>query len=496
MGKIKNLLSQTFVYGLSSIIGRLLNYFLVPLYTNVFATNEYGIVIELYTYISFLMIILTYGMETGFFRFSKLENPDKVFSTALTSLFSTSSLFFILGWIFLNDISNVLGYSNHQDYILMFIAILSVDAFVSIPFARLRMQNKAFKFAIFKLINIVINIGLNLIFILLFPKIGLYNQDFGVGYILLANLIASISSLLLFLPDFFKTKFNFDKLILKKMLIYSLPLVISGLCGMINEFFDRVCMKFFYTIPPEVTDANAYVLSQLGIYGANAKIAILMTLFIQTFRYASDPFFFSESGNKDFNEVFAKVNKYLFAFGMFIFLFVMGYLDIFKHFINHRYWEALNVVPLLLIGHLLSGMIYLQSFWYKLINKTNYGIIIFAFGCIVTILINSLFIPKFGYMACAWANLICYLVMLIITFFWGKKYLPAKYDFSNILRYFLAALIAYVSYCFTGSLDSFILKITLNTCVLLLFVLIVYKYENLGEILIKIKQKVLAKFKH
>lgn len=497
MGKIKQLAGQTFIYGLSSIVGRLLNYLLVPLYTHVFESLEYGVITELYTYVTFLMILLTYGMETGFFNFSKSEyDPDKVYSTSLTSLFTTSSLFVLLGLVFSSNIAHLLNYDNHVNYISFFVLILGLDAFTSIPFARLRQQNKAIKFAVFKLINIFVNIGLNLFFILWLPQLAessdlfsvIYSPTFGVGYVFVSNLIASALMLILFIPDFFKLKFSFDKVLLKQMLTYSLPLIVSGLAGMINEFFDRISIKFFYTIPEGITDANNYILSELGIYGANSKIAVLMTLFIQCFRYSADPFFFSNKGSKDFPQLFANVNKYLLIFGLFIFLGIIFYLDIVKHFIAESYWSGLNVVPFLLIGHLLLGLVYLQSFWYKLNQKTVYGIYIFVIGSVVTILLNFLLVPRFGYIACAVSNVCCYLIMLTITFLWGRKYLVCEYDFKNMIIYVVAAAALYVASVYTNDFQ-FWTKMFVNTLLLISFMLLVYKLENLRESLIKLRKK-------
>lgn len=499
MSKIKQLASQTFVYGLSSIVGRLLNYLLVPLYTHVFVSAEYGVITELYTYVTFLMILLTYGMETGYFNFSKSEyDPDKVYSTSLSSLFVTSSLFIALGLIFSPEIAHLLDYDNHVNYISFFVIILGLDAFTSIPFARLRQQNKAIKFAVYKLINIFVNIGLNLFFILWLPKLAqsvdffklIYSETFGVGYVFVSNLIASALMLVLFIPDFFRIKFSFDSALLKKMLLYSLPLVVSGLAGMINEFFDRISIKFFYTIPDGITDSNNYILSELGIYGANAKIAVLMTLFIQCFRYSADPFFFSNKGSKDFNQLFAKVNKYLLTFGLFIFLGIIFYLDIVKYFIAESYWSGLKVVPYLLLGHLLVGMVYLQSFWYKLNSKTVYGIYIFLIGSVVTIVLNLIFVPIYGYIACAVSNMVCYLIMLIITYLWGKKYLPCQYDFKNIIIYVISAFILFSLTHFTDKLP-FAWKMIVNSSLLAIFVGLVFKLENMRELIIKIRKKIL-----
>ena len=494
MGSIKQLASQTFIYGLSSIVGRLLNYLLVPFYTRVFSTDEYGTVTEMYTYVTFLMIFLTYGMETGFFKFSKTEqDQDKLYSTTFLSLLTTSSIFIALGLLFAPQIAEYLHYGNHVYYISFFILILGVDALTAIPFARLRQHNKAIKFAVFKLINISVNIFCNLFFILWLPKLAekysafnsIYDPEMGVGYIFLSNLIASGLTLVMFIPDLLKVKFKFSFALLKMMLIYSLPLLVSGLAGQINEFFDRISINMFYTIPDGVVDGNQYKLSMLGIYGANAKIAVFMTLFIQCFRYAADPFFFSSQGQSNFNQLFANVNKYLLAFGLFIFLFIICYLDLFKYFIGQQFWEGLQVVPMLLFGHLLVGLIYLQSFWYKLKFLTHYGIIIFLIGSVITIVLNILLVPVWGYMACAFANNMCYLIMLIITFVWGRKHLPCDYDFKSMALYFGIAVALYAATFFTAELSTFV-KFSLNTVLLIIFVSIVFHREKLAEPLLNL----------
>ena len=501
MGKLKQLAGQTFIYGLSSIVGRILNYFLVPLYTHCFPSEEYGVVVEMYTYVTFLLIILTYGMETGFFNFSKTEtDPDKVFTTSATSLFTTSSLFILFGLIFAPNIAHALDYDSHVNYVSYIIIILGIDAFTSIPFARLRQQNKAVKFAIYKLINIFVNIGLNLFFILWLPKLAqnyeffaaIYSKDFGVGYVFLANLIASALTLVIFIPDFLRVKYSFDRNLLRRMLIYSLPLVVSGLAGMINDFFDRIAIKFFYTVPDGVEDASKFILSEMGVYGANAKIAVLMTLFVQCFRYAADPFFFSQKGSPDFNPLFANVNKYLMLFGAFIFLGIMGYMDIVRHFIAASYWDGLNVVPLLLIGHLLVGMVYLQSFWYKLDGKTVYGIYIFLTGSVLTIVLDYLLVPRMGYFACALTNAISSFVMLVITFVWGRKYLPCEYDFRNILIFFVLACVSYYLMTLVSGFD-FWPKLAINSLIIIVFALIVIKVENLWQPLKNFANKLLKR---
>lgn len=501
MGKLKQLASQTFIYGMSSIVGRILNYFLVPLYTNCFPSSEYGIVVEMYTYVTFLLIILTYGMETGFFNFSKSDkDPDVVFTTSATSLFTTSSLFILFGLWFAPNIAHVLGYDNHVDFVSYIVIILGLDAFTAIPFARLRQQNKALKFAVYKLIGIFVNIGLNLFFILWLPKLAqnsdffasIYSKDFGVGYVFVANLVSSILTMLLFIPDFLRVKFSFDSNLLRRMLTYSLPLVVSGLAGTVNDFFDRIAIKFFYVAPEGIADANQYILSEIGIYGANAKIAVLMTLFIQCFRYAADPFFFSNKGSKDFNNLFANVNKYLILFGSFIFLGIMGYMDIVRHFIASSYWDGLKVVPLLLIGHLLAGMVYLQSFWYKLSNKTVYGIYIFLIGSLLTILLDYLLVPVMGYIACALTNVISSFVMLVITYVWGRRYLPCSYDFRNICIYVVLSVLSYYMIVLADAFE-FWPKLAVNSLIIILFAIIVIRLENLWQPLKNLANKLLKR---
>lgn len=501
MGNLKQLASQTFIYGLSSIVGRILNYLLVPLYTYYFTTAEYGVVVELYAYVSFLLILLTYGMETGFFNFSKISNdPAKVFCTASSALFTTSALFIFLGLFFSENIAHWIDYDDHVDFIKYFVLILGLDAFTSIPFAYLRQQNQAIKFAVFKLIGIITQIFLNLFFIIWLPNLAqnyeifstIYSPNFGVGYIFISNLISSVITFILFLPIYLKTKFSFDWDLLKKMLLYSLPLVVSGLAGMINEFFDRLAIKFFYTVPDEIANPDLFIRSELGIYGANTKIAVLMTLFIQCFRYAADPFFFSQRDRKDFNITFANINKYLWIFGLFIFIGIMGYLNIVKYFISDNYWDGLIVVPFLLIGHLLVGMVYLQSFWYKLNNKTVYGIYIFLAGCVVTILCNMILVPLFGYIACAWSYVLCYLVMLIITFVWGRKYLSCQYDFKRMIVYTVVAMLVYLVFVYTNELQL-TASLSINTLLIIGFALLVLKMENLFQPLKNLFNKLLKR---
>ncbi|MDD3858805.1 MAG: oligosaccharide flippase family protein [Bacteroidales bacterium] len=473
---LKKLAGQTAVYGLSSILGRLLNYLLVPLYTRLFAPEVYGIVTELYAYVTFLLILLTYGMETGFFRFAQDKSIfDKVYSSILVSITATSTLFIALLLIFLTPIANLLDYQLNPEYILWMGLIVALDSLISIPFAKLRLQNKAWKFAILKLINIGINIGLNLFFLLLCPKLtssnpdsallSLYSPTIGVGYVFIANLIANVFTLLMLLPEILNIKFSFDKALLKKILIYAMPLLIAGFAGMINETLDRVLLK--HLVPDSLNP-----MEQLGIYGANYKLAILMTLFIQMFRYAAEPFFFNNKNESNARELYAKATKYFIICGLMIFLGVMFYIDFIKYFIDVNYHEGLKVVPILLLANLFLGIFFNFSIWYKLNDMTKYGAYLAIFGAILTIVLNVVLVPIYGYVGSAWATLICYVAMTLLSFYWGQKYYKVPYGILNAVFYFVFALGLYFISIYLRP-DSQIWVYVLNSGLLLVFVALV-----------------------
>jgi len=491
MANINQLAGQTAVYGLSSIIGRFLNYLLVPLYTYTFTTSEYGIVTEFYAYVVVLQILLTYGMETGFFRFSeKLNNLNTVFTTILTAIFSTSTLFIILVITFSKQISALIGYQNHIDYIIIFAFIIGIDSVTAIFFAKLRKQNKAKKFAIFKIINISLNISLNLFFIILCPILEnnnasliswFYNSSYGVGYIFVSNFIASFITLLLFFPEIIKIKIDFNSKLLKSILIYSLPLLITGLTGAVNEMADRILIKYLTIAPIGTENVQDYVMSQLGIYGANAKLAVIMMMFVQAFRYAAEPFFFSSAKTLDSDSLknFADVMKYFIVLAFFMFLFILLNLDFIKYFINKDYFEGLNVVLPLFLSRILVGVFFILSFWYKLKDVTKYGIVIFTLGAFITVLFDFIFIPKFGYIAAAWTNFATYLVMVIVSFIWSRKYMKVPYQYITILLYILLALsIYYMSRFIDTSSDIF--NILLKNLLILFYIFSqIIHYQNM-----------------
>ena len=450
MNPLKKLVRQTAIYGLSSIVGRLINYFLVPLYTRIFLPQEYGIVTELYAYASFLMILCTFGMETTFFRFSESDHEkDTVYSTALISVIFLNLAFIAGGILSSSFVTGRLHYSNHTEYIVYFVLIVGLDAIVSIPFARLRQQNQALKFATVKLLNIFINIFCNFFFLLLCPYLvkhgydlprPLYHPGGGVGYVFLSNMIASALTLLILYRDVIRVRLAFDRRLFREMLWYALPLLLAGMSGMVNETLDRILLRYLIVVPAGTGNPAAHVMSQIGIYGANYKVAILMTLFIQTFRYAAEPFFFAHAKEQDSREIYSQVMTYFILFGLAIFLGVMLNIDIIKHFIGAKFYPGIGIVPILLLANLFLGVIFNLSIWYKLNNRTKYGAYITTFGAVVTIVANIVLIPRIGYAGAAWATLICYFLMMLLSYFWGQKYFYVDYELSKIGGYFAFAM--------------------------------------------------------
>ncbi|MFW5851981.1 MAG: lipopolysaccharide biosynthesis protein [Bacteroidota bacterium] len=488
MSILKKLAGETAIYGMSTIIGRFLNFLLVPIYTRFFTQSDYGIVTELYSYTVFLMIFLTYGMETGFFRFSQnQEDKPNVYTTIIGSLASSSLFFIALVAVFLGPISEGLGYYSQQEYIMWMAIVIGVDAFSTIPFAKLRSQNKALKFATIKLINIGINIGLNVLLIIVFPYlfrtyeyswIPEFARQPDIAFIFISNLIASCVTLLMLLPEIISPKdhHTFDRVLLKRILSYSWPLLIAGLAGSINEVYDRISLRYFLTVPDGV-DSSKYILSQVGIYGANYKLAMIIAIFNQAFRFAAEPFFFSRMHATDARELYAKIMNYFVAFTVFIFLVIMLYIDVFKHFIGSKFHEGLHIVPILLLANIFLGIVFNLSIWYKLSNKTRYGIWIVGFGALITIAINMAFVPIYGYVACAWATLACYVLMTILSYRLCQKHYGIPYNLKKIGTYFLVAGLLYSADTFI-SIDNAILSYSYKTLFVLAFVGIVYRIEK------------------
>lgn len=490
MSSIKKLAGQTLVYGLGTIAPRLLNYLLLtPFYTEIFEKNQYGVVTELYAYVAFLMVILTYGMETTYFRFVEKEaDKNRVFSTSALALLFSSLFFMMMVLLFNQSIAGWIKYDSNPEYISMLGVILAIDAFISIPFARLRHENRPMRFTLIKMVNVIINIVLNILFFVIMPRMAgagssswmleFYNPEIGVGYAFIANLVASGVSVLMLLPQILKIRFDFDFKMFRSMLAYSWPLLIIGIAGMINEVSDKFVFKFLAAVPPGVENPDEYIMSMVGVYGANTKIAVLMTLFTQMFRFAAEPFFFKEAGKKDSSKTIADVTKFFTIFGLIIFLLVMLYLDLFKHFINSRYHEGLFVVPIILFGNLFLGIFYNLSVWYKLKDLTHYGAVIALIGASLTVLINVIFVPVYSYGASAWAHFITYLVMMIICYFWGQKHMPIPYNLKRIGFYFGIAIgLWLLGTCVPDSMND-IVKYLINTLLFLTFIVIVLMKEN------------------
>jgi O-antigen/teichoic acid export membrane protein len=478
MGKMKSLAKDTAIYGVSSILGRFLNWCLVPIYTYVLKdAGEYGIITNLYAWTALLLVLLTYGMETGFFRFMNkdTENAKTVYSTSLISLGFSSILFAIGIFMLQKPITEALGYNGYNEYIWMMGVIVAIDALTSIPFAYLRYKKRPIKFAGIKLVMIFINIALNLFFLITCPWLWktnpeliswFYNPDYGVGYILIANLISTSAVLFMLLPDIFEASFDFNKDLLKRMLSYSLPLLILGVAGIANQTIDKIIFPYLYT-------DYAEGMHQLGIYGACFKIAMVMMMFTQAFRFAYEPFVFGQHKDKDSKEAYADAMKFFVIISLLIFLGMVFYLDLIKVLIAPSYWEGLSVVPIILASYLFQGVYFNLSLWYKLTDKTRYGAYFSLLGVSLTFVVNFLLIPHFGYIACAWASFASYLLIMLLSYFYGQKYFPIDYKLKKLSAYLLIAIAFFVFSIFAlreTSMLNYAIKTGLIVAFLIYFV--------------------------
>ncbi|WP_278744600.1 oligosaccharide flippase family protein [Muribaculum intestinale] len=452
MAGVKSLAKDTAIYGVSSIVGRFLNWCLVPLYTRLFPEDMYGVVTYVYSIVALALIILTYGMETGFFRFANHErysNPDEVYSTSLTSLGFTSTLFFALVLLFLEPVSRAMECGGHESYVWMMALAVAIDAYSCIPFAYLRYKKRPVRFAMLKLVNIGLNIVLNIFFLLICPWLmrvapgwveWFYVADFGIGYIFLSNLIASAVTLVMLLPDIVRIPLKFNGRLLREMLAYSFPLLVLGIAGIMNQTLDKILYPVLAT-----SDAMA----GLGIYGANYKIAIVMVMFIQAFRFAYEPFIFSQSRERGDNKLqaYRDAMKYFVIFALFIFLGVMYYLDILRYFVRPDYWAGLKVVPVIMAAEFFFGVFFNLSLWYKLTDKTVWGTWFSLLGLAVTVGLNVLLVPRYGYMGCAWAAFCCYGVMMLASYFVGNAKYPIGYNVGRLMFYVGLAAVLYPLGC-------------------------------------------------
>ena len=422
---MKSLAKDTAIYGLSSIIGKFLNYLLVPLYTYALArTEDYGIVTNLYAWTALLLVLLTYGMETGFFRFANREDYDakSVYKTAYWTLLSTSALFALLVICFQQPLAGALGYADHAEFVAMMFVTVAVDAFASIPFAYLRNQKRPIVFAALKLLFVVLNIGFNLLFLVILGK----NDVF---YIFLSNLLATGIQTLCLLPFTMPKGGQFDCAALKEMLRYSLPLLVLGVAGIMNQTLDRILFPYLY--PGD--DAQA----QLGIYGACFKVAMVMMMFTQAFRYAYEPFVFSKHKDRQSVEAYADAMKYYIIFSYLILLGVIFYLDIFRYIVSSAYWEGLKIVPVVLWTYVFQGVYFNLSFWYKLTDETKWGAYFSLIGLVITLVLQIVGVPRIGYWASCGSSLVCYFTIMLLSYFIGQKKAPIPYDLKSIGGYTL-----------------------------------------------------------
>jgi len=467
---IKKLAGQTAIYGLSSIIGRLLNYLLVPLHTYFFTTSEYGVISEFYAYVAFLVVFLMFGMETTFFRFvNQAKDQEKTFNQAFSIVLGINVIFLGTVLLFAQPIANWMMYPEHANYVIWFGFILAFDALSSVLLAKLRFQNKAKKFAIVQLSSIGVTIVLNLFF--LFVLLPIY-PDFGIGFIFIANLCASLIKPVFLWTEIKAIRLVWDKIMVQTMVLFAVPMIIAGFAGIINETIDRILLKRLL-----VDQGVDYAQSQVGIYSANYKLSIIITLFIQAFRYAAEPFFFAQEKNKDKNKVYSTVMTYFVVVVTSIFLVVTLYIDVFKWFINERYWEGLKVVPILLMANVFLGIYYNQSIWYKLANKTKFGAYIAIGGALITLSLNFTLIPYFGYVGSAWATLVVYFLMMVASHVLGQKYYPIKYNLRKVITLLLAAVLIYfISTLFT--IENRVGHYIFHTVLLSLFIGIVFFIAN------------------
>ena len=482
MANMKSLAKDTAIYGLSSIVGRFLNYLLVPLYTTQLsaASGGYGVITNMYAYTALILVLLTFGMETTFFRFANKEgeDPQKVYSTILTAVGFTSLVFIALIFTFITPLSDVMGYAEHPSYIWVMAITVAIDAFQCIPFAYLRYKKRPIKFAVLKMLFIVINILLNLVFFLVLPKLyadypdvigNIYDPSVGVGYAFYINLACTGMITFCFYKELTGFKYAFDAALMKRMLQYSWPILVLGIAGILNQTADKILFPYIYKA------GNAH--EQLGIYSAASKIAMIMAMITQAFRYAYEPFVFGKAKDKDNRDTYAKAMKFFIIFTLLAFLVVMGYIDILKFLIGKDYWNGIGVIPIVMAAEIMMGIYFNLSFWYKLIDKTIWGAWFSGIGCAVLIAINVIFVPQYGYVACAWAGFAGYGTAMTLSYFVGQKYYPIKYDLAGIGKYVALALICFVIMKLCRDYIGGLWLILPNTLLILLFLAYIVKKD-------------------
>ena len=482
MPNLKSLAKDTAIYGLSSIIARFINYLLVPIQTARFAASggEYGVITNIYAYVSILVILLTFGMETTFFRFMNRENedPEKVYSTTLRMLATTSLFSIVLVLLLLQPIAGLAGYADNPEYVAVMYVTVAIDAFMCIPFAYLRYQHKPLKYAMLKIVNILLNITLNLLYLIILPALklnpfGIYDEQFtlDVAFVFYINLTCTVVSLMLLWKELRGFRFGFDKDVCKRMLTYTWPLLIMGVAGQLNQAASQILFPYFFD------GSRQEARAQLGIYGACIKIAMIMVMITQAFRLAYEPLVFGNSKDKNNREYYAKAMKFYLIFTLLAFLTVMGYLDLLKFIIGESYWEGLRVVPIVMAAEIMFGVFFNLSFWYKLTDRTIWGAYFSGIGAVLLVIVDVLFIPSCSYMACAWAGFIAYGVSMLLSYFIGQHYYPIRYPLRDMGIYTLAAALLFAAMTYGRQMLPLWTSLVINTVLILAFIAIIIRRD-------------------
>ena len=507
---LKQLAGETALYGLSTILARVINFLFVPFYTRLLSTESYGVVTEFMAYIAVLQVVLVLGLETGCFRFANRPGPDsaKVYSDALGIVSFVSLVFLALMVMFAGDISDLLGYHGYQTCIMYVGGILACDSITAILFAKLRQEHKALKFALLKTVKILTETGANILLFFGFAAVcrntaaetgkavsDLTSSDLWLlnfispspdfSYVIFAILLSCIVCMLLFVPDLLEFRFSFDRKLARQMLAYSLPLMVAALPGIVNDFLDRILFRFFDT-------GSEVWQSSLGIFQAGVKISVIMSLFVQMFRFAAEPFFFQRAADRDSRELYAVVMEYFTAFCGLIFLGVILYIDVISLILGRDFRAGISVVPIMLLSYMILGMLFNVSMWYKLSGKTGVAIYITMAGLVVTAAVNMIFMPKYSYYAAAWGHLASYVVMFVVSAVLGNRYYPIPYKWGRIACIFAAMGVFYGiasvvdrfffdGVTFAASVSGMVLKLAVNTVFILLYMLFVWKAVHLGN---------------
>ena len=466
MGKLASIFKDTAIYGLSSIIGRFLNYLLVPLYTAQLtaASGGYGIITNIYAYVALVLVLLTFGMETTYFRFTNKTHTDSetVYGTTLMSVGTVSLAFVVVVLLLLNPISELMGYGEHPEYVGVMAVTVAIDAFLCIPFAHLRQQKKAMKFAALKLLNIVVSIALNLVYFY-------FMDGKDVAYAFYINLVCTVMLAVCLITEYTGFRWKLDTKLLRTMLSYSWPILVLGIAGILNQAADKMLFPYLYK--------GADMQAQLGIYGACSKIAMIMAMITQAFRFAYEPIVFAGVKDKDQHEMYAQAMKYFIIFTLLAFLMVVGYLDVLKYIIGADYWVGLRVVPIVMAAEIMMGIYFNLSFWYKVIDKTIWGAIFSGIGVAVLLVVNVIFVPQYGYMACAWGGFAGYGVAILISYVVGQKYYPIDYPLKDIGIYVTLALVAFFVMTVVRDSQPLWFSLAVNTAFVLLFMTVIIKRD-------------------